>query len=85
LPAEDKEVTAMSNNEQINGLLFEHSIMVGRVLLWCFIYVVIAIAIALRVGRVVDTATGFTVGAFVLAIAAVFLAFLSLVLTAMRR
>jgi hypothetical protein len=59
--------------------------MVGRVFVWCSVCITVALAIALYVGRVVDTATGFTVGAFLLAVPSPFLAILAVVVAVRKR
>jgi len=85
LPAHFRDVLETSHYEKINGLYFKHQLMVGRLFIWCCVCVGTTFAIAVYVGRAVDTATGFTVGAFLLAVPSPFLAILAVVVALRRR
>jgi uncharacterized membrane protein len=84
LPLESEEITQDSKQESVIGLYCLHQLKVVKVFVWCVIGVGAAFTTALYLTRRVDVATGFTVGAFILAIPSLFLAVLAVVLAASR-
>jgi hypothetical protein len=79
LPSTEEKLDADNTGQSVVGLYFRHDLFVVRVFNVCAICFVIAMIIAMTRA---DAATGFTLGAFVMSVPALFVAVLALVVAA---
>jgi hypothetical protein len=85
LPLQTDKIVDANNDAPIEGLYFVHDLRLIRVFTLSTVGCGIALVIALYTTKISDPSTGFTVGAFILAAIAVYLAFLSLVVSVSRK
>ena len=83
LPVKDNELIDDTDTE-VTGLYFKHGLIALRVFNMCCFCVILAMGIALYLAKIADAATGFTVGAFILAAISLFLAVLAIVVASTR-
>ena len=76
LPVEHREI--IGYNVHFRGLYFTHGLKRMRVFIACCIWVALGLSIALHVAKKTDPGTGFTIGAFIIAIPALLVAVLAL-------
>ena len=75
LPVVSEEI--FGNSVEFTGLYFMHSPMIMRIFIMCCVWIVMGLAISLHLAKTIDVSTGFTVGAFILAVPAILLAVVS--------
>jgi hypothetical protein len=83
LPVE--EYKDLKSSDVCMGFYCEYQIQAIRAFYWCSFFVVISVLIVLYYSKTIDVATGFTVGAYFVAVFALFLALIGFVLASTRR